>query len=257
MSKIKVLNLYAGIGGNRKLWKNVDVTAVEIDEKVANIYKENFPEDEVIVADAHQFLLEHHKEYDFIWSSPPCPTHSVCNNFLYAQGVIRYPDMKLWQEIIFLKKFSKVPFVVENVKPYYPVFIEAQEIGRHLFWTNFDISGYNGKFLSVGRFGPVKSSPTGRTDVKDKIKRNCVEPEIGLHILECAYKSNQSKQQKLLSESHKSHTLASPTFPTEKAINMDLTENSSEFSQIEANASTSLNPNINQNITRRQDKNGN
>ena len=27
--KLKVLNLYAGIGGNRKLWTNVDVTAVE------------------------------------------------------------------------------------------------------------------------------------------------------------------------------------------------------------------------------------
>jgi len=28
----KVLNLYAGIGGNRKLWTDVDVTAVEWDE---------------------------------------------------------------------------------------------------------------------------------------------------------------------------------------------------------------------------------
>lgn len=26
---IKVLNLYAGIGGNRKLWEGVEVTAVE------------------------------------------------------------------------------------------------------------------------------------------------------------------------------------------------------------------------------------
>jgi len=191
--KLKVLNLYAGIGGNRKLWSNVNVTAVEIDEKIANIYKENFPGDKVIVGDAHKFLLEHHKEFDFIWGSPPCPSHSVCNNFLYAQGVIRYPDMKLWQEIIFLKKFSKVPFVVENVKPYYPLFIEAQEIGRHLFWTNFDISGYNGRFLSVGRFGSVKSVPTGRTDVKSKIKRNCVEPEIGLHIFNCAFRTKQKQ----------------------------------------------------------------
>lgn len=27
---IKALNLYARLGGNRKLWKNVEVTAVEI-----------------------------------------------------------------------------------------------------------------------------------------------------------------------------------------------------------------------------------
>ena len=25
---VKVLNLYAGVGGNRKLWKNVDVVAI-------------------------------------------------------------------------------------------------------------------------------------------------------------------------------------------------------------------------------------
>jgi len=184
---MKILNLYSGIGGNRKLWGDEhEVTAVEMDPKIAAIYQESFINDQVIVGDAHEYLLKHHKEFDFIWSSPPCPTHSVCNNFLYAQGCIRYPDMKLWQEIIFLKKFCKVPFVVENVKPYYQVFIEAQNIGRHLFWTNFDISGYKGKFLSVGRFGPVKSSDTGRTDVKDKLKRNCVEPEIGIHILNCA-----------------------------------------------------------------------
>ena len=244
MKKIKVLNLYAGIGGNRKLWKNVDVTAVEIDEKIADIYKKEFPEDEVIVGDAHKFLLEHHKEFDFIWSSPPCPTHSVCNNFLYAQGVIRYPDMKLWQEIIFLKKFSQVPFVVENVKPYYPVFIEAQEIGRHLFWTNFDISGYNGKFLSVGRFGPVKSSPTGRTDVKDKIKRNCVEPEMGLHIFNSAYKE---PKQKLLSVSPTSQTSSNGDFSKEKEHNISLKESSSEDSQISSNDETSLNNNIRRN----------
>jgi len=31
---MKILNLYCGIGGNRKLWpKNANVTAIEIDEK--------------------------------------------------------------------------------------------------------------------------------------------------------------------------------------------------------------------------------
>ena len=190
---MKILNLYAGIGGNRKLWGDEhEVTAVEYDEKIAEVYRKSFPKDQVIIGDAHEYLLKHHKEFDFIWSSPPCPTHSVCNNFLYAQGCIRYPDMKLWQEIVFLKRFSKVPFVVENVKPYYDVFIPAQNIGRHLFWANFDISGYEGKFLSVGRFGPVKSSKTGRTDEKSKVKRNCVEPEIGLHVLKCALKKDNT-----------------------------------------------------------------
>lgn len=74
---MKILNLYAGIGGNRKAWgEEHQVTAIEYDENIAKIYKENFPNDEVVVTDAHKYLLEHFREYDFIWASPPCPTHS-------------------------------------------------------------------------------------------------------------------------------------------------------------------------------------
>ena len=32
---MKILNLYAGIGGNRKLWKDVQVTAVELNSEIA------------------------------------------------------------------------------------------------------------------------------------------------------------------------------------------------------------------------------
>jgi hypothetical protein len=39
-SKIKILNLYAGLGGNRKLWKNVEVTAVENNPEIAKIYQD-------------------------------------------------------------------------------------------------------------------------------------------------------------------------------------------------------------------------
>jgi DNA (cytosine-5)-methyltransferase 1 len=45
---VKVLNLYAGIGGNRKLWEDVEVTAVELDPKIAAIYQDFFPEDKVM-----------------------------------------------------------------------------------------------------------------------------------------------------------------------------------------------------------------
>ena len=56
MQKIKVLNLYAGIGGNRKLWPdNVEVTAVELDPVIAEVYKGFFPDDEVVVGDAHDY----------------------------------------------------------------------------------------------------------------------------------------------------------------------------------------------------------
>ena len=48
----KVLNLYAGIGGNRKRWDDVDVTAVEINDLRAEIYADEFPSDEVVIGDA-------------------------------------------------------------------------------------------------------------------------------------------------------------------------------------------------------------
>ena len=79
---MKILNLYAGIGGNRKLWGGaIEVIAVEINPDIAKIYQDNFPNDKVIVGDAHAYLEEHFEEFDFIWSSPPCPSHSKIRRF--------------------------------------------------------------------------------------------------------------------------------------------------------------------------------
>ena len=202
---MKVLNLYAGIGGNRKLWTDVEVTAVEYKQEIADIYKDFFPNDTVIVADAHQYLLEHYKEFDFIWSSPPCPTHSGTNHFLNAQGVIRYPHMGLYQEIILLQTFYKGKYCIENVKSYYEPLIKPQISGRHYFWANFKIPNLkhekqigrmNGKKIDLGaaqfKIRQNNLSKLGFdltkynfTD-KDKLLRNCVVPEIGLCIFDRA-----------------------------------------------------------------------
>ena len=106
---MRVLNLYSGIGGNRKLWpKECEVTAVENNPQIAKVYQDFFPQDKIEITDAHKYLLENYERFDFIWSSPPCQTHSVCNNFLKGQGIIRYPDMKLYEEIILLQKHAKM-----------------------------------------------------------------------------------------------------------------------------------------------------
>ena len=136
---MKVLNLYACLGGNRLLWDNCEVTAVELDEELARLYQERFPNDTVIVADAHQYLLDHYKEFDFIWSSPPCPTHSRARYWGFGANGKKpiYPNMSLYQEIIFLEHHFKGKYVVENVIPYYEPLIPAKKRGRHLYWTNF------------------------------------------------------------------------------------------------------------------------
>ena len=137
--RMKILNLYCGIGGNRKNWDapNIEVTAVEYDERIATIYQDLNPNDNVIVGDAHEYLLNNYEDFDFIWASPPCPTHSVTNHFLNAQGIKRYPDMGLYQEIILLQTFFKGKYVIENVKSYYEPLIQPQVSGRHYFWANF------------------------------------------------------------------------------------------------------------------------
>ena len=182
---MKILNLYAGIGGNRWLWgKDHEVTAIEINEEIAGVYKSNFPQDKVIITDAHEYLLNHYKEFDFIWSSPPCPTHS---RLCYSKTNKQYPSMILWQEIIFLKTWFKGNWVVENVLPYYePLIKETVLIGRHCFWSNFNIPQIEFTNIDVSRSTQEQLSeelgvPTPRLKPR-LLLRNCVNPKLGLHV---------------------------------------------------------------------------
>lgn len=191
---IKVLNLYAGIGGNRKLWNDdeIEVTAVEIEPSIAKAYKDFFPNDKVIVADAHQYLLEHYKEFDFIWSSPPCQSHSVTNYFLHPQGVIRFPDMKLYEEIVFLKEWFKGKFVVENVKSYYEPLINPQICGRHYLWANFSIPKFRIPKNDIGTMNRKASKQLQKVACEKPLEdRNAVYSPLGLHIWNCAFKTKQ------------------------------------------------------------------
>jgi len=192
---MKVLNLYAGIGGNRKLWGGVEVTAIEHDPVIAKVYQDHFPGDKVIVADAHQYLIDHFNEFDFIWSSPPCQTHSsfrqnICVRYRGTEP--KYPDMSLYQEILFLQYNFKGKWVVENVKPYYKPLIDPTFIlQRHYFWSNFEVEQKEFKKDVIRRAQIPQLQEKFGYDLsgykiknKRQVLRNCVEPEVGLHILE-------------------------------------------------------------------------
>jgi DNA (cytosine-5)-methyltransferase 1 len=200
---MKILNLYAGIGGNRKLWGDEhEVTAVEIDEAIAGVYQEFFPNDKVIVGDAHQYLLDHYTEFDFIWSSPPCPSHSQLRfnlgfkaNRKYRKVKAIYPDMTLYEEILLLKHWFKGLWIVENTIPYYEPLILAQKVGGHIWWANFKILPFNhgnrnhrgGTVESLQERKGFDLSGFNITE-KRKLLRNCVEPETGLHVFNCGIK---------------------------------------------------------------------
>lgn len=207
---MKILNLYAGIGGNRKLWgDDHEITAVEYDPKIAEVYRYYFPNDTLVIGDAHQYLLDHHSEFDLVWASPPCPTHSVTNHFLNVQGHIRYPAMELYQEIIYLQYFHKGLYLVENVISYYQPLIEPQKRGRHYFWANFKMPEYSDDFVQIGTMNQKSRLSIARSEVRDferelgydlsgfdlddprKVLRNCVLPHLGLAILEAALGKKQ------------------------------------------------------------------
>ena len=61
---MKVLNLYSGLGGNRQLWKNVEVTSIEFDPKIGEIYRQQFPDDKLIITDAHEYLLKNFQDFE-------------------------------------------------------------------------------------------------------------------------------------------------------------------------------------------------
>lgn len=198
----KVLNLYAGLGGNRKLWQGVEVTAIETDPKIAAVYQNNNPNDKVIIADAHQYLLDHSGEFDFIWSSPPCQSHT---RFIRSgrNRKPKYPDFKLYEEIIFLTHNFKGKWVVENVVPYYePLIKPTIKIDRHLFWSNFNIESFeldnHKNFIQADSPAELESMKSwlgihyegniyyNGNHSPGQVLRNCVHPEMGNHVFNCS-----------------------------------------------------------------------
>jgi DNA (cytosine-5)-methyltransferase 1 len=203
LQAVRVLNLYACLGGNRYKWDevaNIEVTAVEWDEELAKLYQERFPNDKVIVADAHQYLLDHYKEFDFIWTSPPCPSHSRVRISQKNRDsfIPLYPDLKLYEEIVFLENYFDGKYVVENVIPYYEPLIVAQKRGRHLYWCNFNLPSDIGErkmFKNMIEVGDIKQLSEFHdydfTKYKgeqrlNKVARNLVDYEVGKKIFSIA-----------------------------------------------------------------------
>ena len=199
---MKILNLYACLGGNRYKWnevkEDIEVTAIELDPELARLYQERFPNDTVIVTDAHQYLLDHYKEYDFIWSSPPCPTHSRARFWGFGANGKNpvYPDMKLYEEIIFLQHHCKGKYVIENVIPYYEPMFNPLKRDRHLYWTNFKLPNKlsNRHFEGMSQaknevdklceFHDYDFRKYKGKQSKTKIARNLVDYEAGKTIFE-------------------------------------------------------------------------
>jgi len=200
---MRVLNLYAGLSGNRLKWPDdIEVTAVEMEADIAEVYMAHNPGDTMIIGDAHEYLLNNHQNFDFVWSSPPCQSHSR----MIRSGrnrKPRYVDMKLYEEILLLMNDFKGLWVVENVIPYYEPFFSPTKIGRHLFWSNFDIPQFDApefkNFINRQNLTAKKEMMEWlgihyekniyyqANHCPTQILRNCVHPDTGLHVFMSAY----------------------------------------------------------------------
>jgi len=197
---VKILNLFAGIGGNRTLWgEEHEITAVDNNSRIGFIYKKRFPDDIVIVADAYFFLEKNYNEFDFIWASPPCETHSQMNMFPNIPP--RLPDLRLYSIILFLRKWFKGNWIVENVIPYYISLIKPTvKISRHYFWSNFPLKNKNFKRdpfivfkdnLKKIAFEFQVDYDLIPSDLRRKVLRNMIDPKTGKYILDSITKKDK------------------------------------------------------------------
>lgn len=206
-SGLRVLNLYSGLGGNRKLWEGCEVTSVEYDPEIAAVYSELYPGDTVVVGDALEYVVEHYDEFDFIWASPPCPSHG---QYRHNVGVIGkgfapiMPDMtSLYGLVVFLRTYFNGVYCVENVKPYYEPLIKPRfEMHRHLFWSNFDVPARTfpaAKIRSKNKlsdFDGYEAVSESKIKNKRQVLRNCVDPLVGKHIFDSMMRTANEKEKK-------------------------------------------------------------
>jgi DNA (cytosine-5)-methyltransferase 1 len=224
---MKILNLYAGLGGNRKNWGSHEVTAVEYNPQIAAVYQEQYPDDKILVKDVVTWIRKCDlSQYDFIWASPPCTTHSCATSFH-----LRYvPDLtQIYGLIIHLEykigtagyknKKPQALYCIENVQPFYglkkwfgPGLLPTVKLDRHYFWSNFPIpepieeltnSRLSLDYLNTNKHqrsllmrGQVEDMAKyhgfnltlldGYKGRKDKVVRNMMHHTIADYILSCA-----------------------------------------------------------------------
>jgi len=198
---VRVLDLYAGLGGTDKgirkvaAEKNIklDYYAIEIDPAVCQAHKKNHLESNVICADVKDWL-DKVTDFDFVWASPPCQTHSINNYSNKAIGYKTKPvDWSLWHVIDILQRAETIPFVVENVKIWYnEPFKHNFKLDRHYFWTNLQLVpfDYHKKpakewcHISVKDWQEYHQLEPATTGDKRQQLRNCVHWSIAAGIFE-------------------------------------------------------------------------
>lgn len=215
--RLKLLNLYSGIGGNvYKLDRaQFEITSIENNPKVAAVYQELNPDDEIIITDALNYLKQHFKKFDIIWMSPPCQTHSKLQHSQRKRvnRSVNIIDPQLWQCILFGYQHlndQSIIWIVENVEPWYNKYwnFPHVKLGRHYYYSNanfHNISTKNpGNFSKMNLAALIKFHGLPIDDnIMELIRsidrqhprvvlRNCVHPGEAAQIMQQLIKPAES-----------------------------------------------------------------
>lgn len=145
---MRILDLYGGVGGTgigihevcqEEFGLEYDYMIVENDEEVIKYHALNCPRSHIYKEDAINWL-DKLENFDFIWVSPPCKSHSMAMLFWSNTEKFRQIDKDLFKWIRKTRELKLPAIVVENVVPYYGFkYKPTCMIGRHVFWANFPI----------------------------------------------------------------------------------------------------------------------
>lgn len=197
---MRILDLYAGLGGTAKGIQSVlekkgvdyEYFAIEIDPNVCAAHKINNPRSTVICADVKDWL-DKITDFDFVWASPPCQTHSILNFSNKATGKkTNLVDWSLWHVIDHLQRTENVSYVVENVLIWYnEPFKHNFNLDRHYFWTNLSLLSFEYQkrtkdwgYLSVKGWKEYHQVEHAITGNKRQQLRNCLHWSIAAGIFE-------------------------------------------------------------------------
>jgi len=186
---IRILDLFCGVGGVARGFQNFlldngiefEYYAIDIDKRVLKAHKLLNPYSKTICRDAWSIDDKEFKEFDLIWASPPCETHSK-SRFLNINAKPTKPDMRLYNLIERLWSLN-MPFIVENVEPYYrPPIKPIVKVGRHVLWSNLCIKPFK---LNLQNFMDVKD------DIHKLIKYHEIPFELSIKLLKILKKKTR------------------------------------------------------------------
>jgi|SRR5687768_13898277 len=134
---MRVLDLFAGVGGASRGYANAGFKVVGVDIAPQPDYPFPFTQ-----ADALTMSLSYLREFDLIHTAPPCQYSAAISKGTNAHLRHKYPD--LYAPVLEMLQLSGVPYVIENPAARPDVVLCGEMFGlRVIRHRNFELGGWS------------------------------------------------------------------------------------------------------------------